>query len=161
MNNKVITYQVNFQGNTSGIKTSLQSLQQDLKAITSTPIRFDDGSITSAINNVKQLEQHLKTATNVDTGKLDISKFAQQLKQSNMDLKTYANSLNMLGTQGQTAFLKMAQAIASGQGPLRRTNKLMTELWVTLKNTAKWQIASSLLMGVSSAISSAVGYAKD
>ena len=161
MVNKVMTYQVNFQSNAGQLKSSLQSLQQDLKNLTSTPIRLDDGTVTKAINNIKQLEQHLKAATNVDTGKLDLTKFAQQLKQSNMDLKTYANSLNMLGTQGQTAFLKLAQSIAAGQAPLRRTNKLMAELWTTMKNTIRWQITSSSLTGFISAISTAVGYAKD
>ena len=161
MANKVITYQVNFYVNTNQLKSSLQSLQQDLKNLTSTPIRLDDGTVTKAINNVKQLEQHLKAATNVDTGRLDLTKFAQQLKQSNIDLKTYANSLNMLGTQGQTAFLKLAQSIAAGQAPLRRTNKLMAELWTTMKNTIRWQITSSSLTGFISAISTAVGYAKD
>lgn len=161
MINKQVNYQVNFNPNTTALKTSLQSLQKDLQSLAAMPIRLDDGSVTNAINNVKQLEHHLKTATNVNTGKLDISKFAQQLKQSNMDLKTYANSLNMLGTQGQTAFLKLAQSIAAGQGPLRRTNKLMNELWITMKNTMKWQLTSSLLTGFTSAISTAVGYAKD
>lgn len=161
MINKQVNYQVNFNPNTTALKTSLQSLQKDLQSLAAMPIRLDDGSVTNAINNVKQLEHHLKTATNVNTGKLDISKFAQQLKQSNMDLKTYANSLNMLGTQGQTAFLKLAQSIAAGQGPLRRTNKLMTELWTTMKNTMRWQLTSSLLTGFTSAISTAVGYAKN
>lgn len=161
MVNKVMTYQVNFQSNTNQLKSSLQSLQQDLKNLTLTPIRLDDGTVTKAINNVKQLEQHLKAATNVNTGKLDLTKFAQQLKQSNMDLKTYVNSLNMLGTQGQTAFLKLAQSIAAGQAPLRRTNKLMAELWTTMKNTIRWQITSSSLTGFISAISTAVDYAKD
>lgn len=161
MINKQVNYQVNFNPNTTALKTSLQSLQKDLQSLAAMPIRLDDGSVTNAINNVKQLEHHLKAATDVNTGKLDISKFAQQLKQSNIDLKTYANSLNMLGTQGQTAFLKLAQSIAAGQGPLRRTNKLMTELWTTMKNTMRWQLTSSLLTGFTSAISTAVRYAKD
>ena len=161
MINKQVNYQVNFNPNTTALKTSLQSLQKDLQSLAAMPIRLDDGSVTNAINNVKQLEHHLKAATDVNTGKLDISKFAQQLKQSNMDLKTYANSLNMLGTQGQTAFLKLAQSIAAGQGPLRRTNKLMAELWTTMKNTMRWQLTSSLLTGFTSAIGTAVGYAKD
>jgi hypothetical protein len=47
----------------------------------------------------------------------------------------------------------------SAEVPLGRTNKLLTSLGTTLKNTIKWQLSSSMLHGFIRAISSAYGYA--
>jgi hypothetical protein len=43
--------------------------------------------------------------------------------------------------------------------PLRRTNNLLSEFAVTLKNTARWQISSSILHGFMGSVQSAYGYA--
>jgi hypothetical protein len=45
--------------------------------------------------------------------------------------------------------------------PLRKTNAKLQEFATTLKNTARWQISSSILHGFSGALSTAFGYAKD
>jgi hypothetical protein len=45
--------------------------------------------------------------------------------------------------------------------PLRKHNALLSNMLVTLKNTAKWQISSSILTSFTSALSTAVNYAKD
>jgi hypothetical protein len=39
-------------------------------------------------------------ATNVDTGKLDLGKFSDSLKKSNVTLKQYQQALSTLGPQG-------------------------------------------------------------
>jgi len=44
---------------------------------------------------------------------------------------------------------------------LRRSSKLLDELWTTMKNTARWQLTSSAMHGFMGAVSSAYGYAKD
>lgn len=54
----------------------------------------------------------------------------------------------------------MASAIAQTEMPLRRSNKLLTELWVTLKNTARWQLTSSGLHEFMGMLSTAYGYSK-
>jgi hypothetical protein len=50
-----------------------------------------------------------------------------------------------LGPMGQEAFLQVTNAVAKAEVPLRRSNKLVTELWTTLKNTARWQLSSTIL----------------
>jgi hypothetical protein len=44
---------------------------------------------------------------------------------------------------------------------MRRTSALVSELWNTLKNTARWQISSSMLHGFMGTLQSAYGYAQD
>ncbi|MBO7210930.1 MAG: hypothetical protein J6V44_07960 [Methanobrevibacter sp.] len=55
----------------------------------------------------------------------------------------------------------LAQSVASAEVPIRRSNALLTELWTTMKNTARWQLTSSMLHGFMGAVQSAVGYAED
>jgi hypothetical protein len=43
--------------------------------------------------------------------------------------------------------------------PLKRSNALISELWTTLKNTARWQISSSILHGFIGSVQSAYYYA--
>ena len=88
-------------------------------------------------------------------------KFQSSLKASNKDLTFYANQLTKLGPTGQEAFLKMAQAVTQAELPIRRSNKLLSELWVTMKNTARWQLTSSALHSFIGALQTAYGYSKD
>jgi hypothetical protein len=64
-----------------------------------------------------------------------------------------------LGAQGEKAFLQLSQAVVSGEVPLKRSNALMGELWHTMKNTAKWQLSSSVLHGFISSVQTAYSYA--
>mgnify|MGYP007053687218 CR=1 FL=1 len=43
--------------------------------------------------------------------------------------------------------------------PTKRVNKALNEMATTLKNTARWQISSSILHGLMGALKSAYGYA--
>jgi hypothetical protein len=43
--------------------------------------------------------------------------------------------------------------------PMRKANAALTEMWTSLKNTARWQISSSMLHGFMGAVQSAYGYA--
>jgi DNA-directed RNA polymerase specialized sigma24 family protein len=66
-----------------------------------------------------------------------------------------------LGVTGQEAFLKVSKSIATADAPLRKTNKYLNEFATTLKNTARWQISSSLLHGFMGSVQSAYRYAQD
>jgi hypothetical protein len=85
---------------------------------------------------------------NLDTGRLDLSRFSSSLKASNKSLSEYCNTLLSTGEVGKQAFLELAQAIAVADAPVARMSKMMTEFGKTLKNTAKWQFSSSLLHGL-------------
>ena len=161
MGNKEYVYSVKFKANTSEIKNAVQNLRQTLDTIQSRPIGLDDGSIRAATNSARELQTALQKAVNTDTGKLDISKFSQQLKASGKDLAHYANNLKLLGTDGRKAFMQLTQAIAQAEVPLKKNNKLIEEFTTTLKNTARWQLSSSIVQGFTSAIAKAIGYVKD
>jgi len=45
--------------------------------------------------------------------------------------------------------------------PLKQTNKILTNMMTTLKNTAKWEMSSAAIHGLESAFSNAVSYVTD
>jgi hypothetical protein len=57
--------------------------------------------------------------------------------------------------------MSLASSVAQAEIPIKRSNALLGELWTTLKNTARWQISSSILHGFMGAVQSAYGYAQD
>jgi hypothetical protein len=57
--------------------------------------------------------------------------------------------------------MNIARAITEAEMPLKRSNELMNKLWITMKNTVRWQITSGLLTGFTGAIGDAYRYAED
>jgi len=57
--------------------------------------------------------------------------------------------------------MTLANSIATAEVPLRRSSAVLTNMAQTLKNTAKWQISSSLLHGFMGTVQKAYGYAQD
>jgi hypothetical protein len=78
-----------------------------------------------------------------------------------MSLDKYAEDLQKLGPQGSEAFVSLARSISNAEVPLIRVNEKLSEMWTTMKNTARWQISSSILHGFMGAAQSAFGYAED
>ena len=154
-----------FNADTSRAKAQLQDLQNQLTKIINTPTAGLGQDLVEDINQASyaaaELKVHLEQAMNQHTGSLDFSKLSQSLKQNNISLSEYAEKIRNIGPEGQKAFTMLAQSIASAEVPIRRSNALLSELWVTMKNTVRWQLTSSMLHGFMGAVQSAVGYAKD
>ena len=163
---KQLNVNLAFTADTSQAKAQLQSLQAQLSGLlNSTNGQSFGNQITGDINKaskaIAELKLHLKNATNVNTGNLDFTKLNESLNKSGTTLQQYGDKLRSLGPAGQQAFNTLASSIAQSEIPIRRSNAALTEMWTTLKNTARWQISSSILHGFMGSISAAVGYAKD
>jgi len=111
-----------------------------------------DESYKSAANAAKTLERNLQAAVNVDTGKLDLNKFSMSLKKSNTSISELAIKLSGAGATGQEAFLNLARSIALADNSALSLGTKLNGLMTTLKNTARWQISSSILHGFMGAI---------
>ena len=162
---KQLNVNLSFTADTHKVKTQLQDLQNQLSHVINLPGSSFAGGITKDIQKATQaaaeLKVHLESATNVKTGTLDFAKLNQSIKNSGSSLSEYAAKIQSIGPEGQKAFAMLAQSVASAEVPIRRSNALLSELWVTMKNTARWQLTSSMLHGFMGAVQSAVGYAKD
>lgn len=163
MANKRFDYVIGFSADTSKLSNALKQLEVQLNKIATGKISGNFGieQIREASSAATQLGAHLKAAINVDTGKLDISKFARSLHSSNTTLSSLSASLTKVGPAGQVAFMNIARAITEAEMPLKRSNELMNKLWITMKNTVRWQITSGFLTGFTGAIGDAYRYAED
>ena len=158
-----------FTADTEKAKNDIRDLQKTLNQLTSnTSMGTSEGTLTQfttetkqAMKDVAQLQAMLNSSVNQSTGRLDLGKFNTSLKESGMTLQTLQKSFLSLGEQGEKAFLQVAQSVMSADVSLRTTNKVLNDLWITLKNTAKWELSSSLVKGFTGAIQSAFSYAED
>jgi hypothetical protein len=162
---KQLNVNLNFDADTQKAKAQINDLMKTLQKVATqagaAPSIADAQTYKDAIVAAKELQQHLKAATDVNTGKLNLSALSASLKASGKDLDHYRANLEKIGPSGETAFLKVSKSIALADAPLRKTNKRLAEFATTLKNTARWQISSSLLHGFMGTLQSAYGYAQD
>lgn len=172
MANNSANYNVNmrFTADTGQAKQQLRDLQSSLDTlmnqIATKNIKFFDVNATKkeideASAAVQELKIALDQATNVNTGRLDLSKFSKSLSQSGYTLQDFATHLENLGPTGDKAFVALAQSVINAEVPLKRTNALLDNFKKTLANTAKWQISSNLMHGVQGSLQKAYYYAKD
>ncbi len=164
--NKEYVVNLAFTADTNSAKQQLQDLQNSLTKLVNTSAFKNknfglDKDLQNASAAAAQLKVELDSAINTDTGKLDLTKFMDSLKKSNMSIKDYQNQLYQLGPDGEKAFTKLSQAITLAEVPLKRTSSLMSELWTTMKNTARWQLTSSAMHSFVGAVQHAYYYAQD
>lgn len=161
---KQLNVNLAFTADSGAAKRELQSLQNQLASISKMPASLNmplTKEIQEASIAAMELKTHLTNATNVQTGSLDFSKLNQSIKTSGTTLSEYGRKLQAIGPDGQKAFMALARSVSQAEIPIRRSNKLLTDMAVTLKNTARWQISSSVLHGFMGAVSSAYHYAQD
>lgn len=154
-----VTLQVD--ANTKKAQEDFKQLQNTLQKLSYNAITIDTEGIQKAGQAAQELSNHLTKAFNINTGQLDLNKFSASLKASGNDLASYRQKLEAIGPEGQKAFMQVANSIASADAPLIKTNTRLTEFLGTLKNTARWQISSSILHGFMGSLQQAMGYAKN
>ena len=162
------TYQYNLQfiADVTKAKNEINNLQKQLSAISSFSGFSGLGQKLSAemkegATAALELQSMLQNAFNVNTGKLDLSRFNDSLKKSGKTLKDYQTSLGQLGPEGQRAFYNLALSIQQAEIPLRRTNALFDKMWVSLKQTARYQLSNAILGGFTRSIRDAFEYSKE
>lgn len=156
---KRLNYTIGVNADTSKFEASLQEAVTSLQALgtKSQVVPTLQKASTAALD----LAKNLQSAVNTNTGKLDLSVFNKKLEDSGQSLRSYYNQMVQLGLAGTEAFLKVASSITQAELPLRRTSTLMNELWVTMKNTMRWQLTSSVLHGFVGSLEQAYGYSKN
>lgn len=159
---KKLNVELGFSVNNSSAKKQIDDLLNQLQKIQTTPSKvFDDKDLKDASKAAQELQQHIKNAVNTDTGKLDLTKFATSLNNSNTKLEYFRKELSKAGADGKNTFSSLANAIAQADAPMVKLNGRLGEFMTTLKNSARWQLSSNILHGLEGALGSAIGYAKD
>lgn len=162
---KQLKVDLTVNANTEQAKAQIADLQKTLEKVAaiggSSSSLFNTSSMQEASKAARELQSHLQKAVDVNTGKLNLSTFSASLKSSGKSLADYKTSLEKLGPEGEAAFLKVSKSIATADAPLMKTNAKLKEFATTLKNTARWQISSSILHGFMGSVQAAHRYALD
>ena len=159
---KQLNVNLNIDAQTGKAKQALTELNKILTDIqTNRTITVNDKSLQEAKQAASDLKFHLAQATSVDTGKLNLGAFSQSLKKAGQDLNTLYNKLSVIGPEGQQAFLALSQSIVQADHASLTLGNRLSQLGTTLKNTARWQLSSTLLHGFMGALQGAYGYAQD
>lgn len=162
---KQLNVNLGFTADVSQAKKQLVDLKKQIDDLIKNPIEAQGLGLTKEIRDASlaaaTLKEQLNEATNVKTGRLDLGKFNDSLKASGYNLRDYKEALMSLGPQGQKTFAALAQSITTAEIPLKRSNALLAEFGTTIKNTARWQLSSSILHGFIGSLESAYGYAED
>lgn len=167
---KQLNVSLSFTADANAAKREIQSLQQALNNLakfgtTGLPIGNEvlklNEDLREGMHAAAELQAKLESAVNVKTGKLDLNKFNSSLKQGKTSLQDYAISLSKLGEQGVEAFNQVANAIVHAEAPIFRVNSKIKELGVTLANSARWQLSSSIIHGLMGGMQKAYYYAQN
>lgn len=163
---RTVRVNLDFTATTSQAEAALSRLSTNLRNISSQTnldtggLRLQEQLNTASVAAIK-LRENLQNAINIDTGRLDLSKFNHEMKKSGMSLKQYRDALVSLGPTGQAAFMDLSKAILASETPLKQTNVLVDKLWGSLKRTAGWQLSSTAIHSFIGAIQTAYHYAQD
>ena len=151
--------------NTEQARQQLESLKQQLNQLGTLSSIPSTKSITNDLMNAStaayKLKIALEEATDVNTGKLNLTTFNKSLKNNNLSLSELRTQLNKLGPEGSKAFLNLANSIQKADAPLVNLSTGLKEMMNTLSNTVRWQIASSAVHAIVGGIQSAYRYAQD
>ena len=163
MPSRSINYNIGINADTTQAKANIESLMRDLQNLGTRSGNTDylASNVQAAARAALDLQQNLRSALNPETGNLNLEAFNANLQASGRTLSDYQAILSALGPAGQETFMNLARAIQQADEPLVRTNRLMSDLWTTMRNTVRWQITASALQGFTSAISDAYRYAQD
>lgn len=163
---RTVRVNLDFTATTSQAEAALSRLSTNLRNISS-QTNLDTGGLrlpeqlnTASVAAIK-LRENLQNAINVDTGRLDLSKFNHEMEKSGMSLKQYRDALVSLGPTGRAAFMDLSKAILASETPLKQTNVLVDKLWDSLKRTAGWQLSSTAIHRFIGTIQTAYNYAQD
>lgn len=157
-----VQYTIGFKADNSQAKKALQELSSAFEKLEKKQIslNYNDLDLNKAVESAKELQIELNKATNINTGKLNLSDFISNLSQSKTSLKELSINLISAGKEGQQAFASLANSIAQAEVPLKQTNTVLKNFAQTLKNTVKWEISSKVVHGLEKTLSGAVSYVK-
>ena len=162
MSTKKVKVELLFGANTQAAQAELKKLSDSLENIRKRPpIGAGDMGFQKAAEAAEWLERSLRSAVDVNTGKLNLNKFSQDLNTAGKNLEGLHRDLKRAGLDGENAFKQLAKSIALADTATLSVNDKLKEVFKTLKNTARWEISSKVLHSLESALSNSYRYAQD
>lgn len=166
MATKESNYVINLDVNTSKLTKALDKIRDlnttDLKKISP---QIDDKQLNTELNKIRAtvniLENAFTKAFNPKLNTVNIKTFKNELAGSNTNLQQVYNTLKQTGEVGENAFRQLSTKMLDTNIKLKETSGLFKEMGTTLKNSIKWNIASSVINTFSGKVQEAYGYVKN
>lgn len=153
-----------FRADVDSAKKQIQSLQTTINKAISSSIQGSNLGLTPQLEQARmsamQLKSALDKATNVDTGKLNLNKFSQQMKVSGLSMQKLAKDMRALGPEGVKAFGQMTDALMSAETKVFSISNSMQRMVSTFANTIRYQVSAGAIQAVTNSINQAITYAK-
>ena len=141
------------------VKTSLQEIQKQAAQAGKT------GNLTKELKEssvaAQQLEQILDRAWNSKLQQFNLDKVNREITKTYGGVNQLKSSLEKSGPAGAAAYNQVASSLLNTNLQLRQSNKLLDNMAVSMANTVKWGITSSIFNTMTSSIQKAWSYTKN
>ena len=144
-------------------KSGLSELQKMLDTISvqaKLPGQEMNTELQKAATTARQLSTILDRSFNRDLGTVNVAKFNQELLKTHLDMTTIKKDLENVA-QGSTAFNILSSSILGTTAQIKTANQTLEKMAITLKNTIRYGISSSIFNNFSNSFQKAYDYARD
>lgn len=157
-----IRYSVDFNVNKSGLndlKASLQAIQQQAAKVSGTDKMTKE--LQESAQAAQKLEKILDSAWNSKLQQFNLNKVNESIKTTYGNVNNLKSSLEKSGSVGASAYNQVASALLTTNMQLKQSNKLLDSMAISMANTVKWGISSSIFNSMTSSIQKAWSYTKN
>ena len=119
-----------------------------------------NAQLNMAKKSASELENIMNRAFNAKLNTVNLTQLRHELNSLQGGVQSISAGLNSIGPAGTKAFNDFSTKIFTTNVQLKESNKLLNEMWVSMKNTMKWGITSSIFNNVTNSISQAWNYTK-
>ena len=160
-----ITFGVGFNVDTSGLKQVKQALNAIYTAGTKSIINAKSADqardkLTAVEETADKVERALMKAFNPKLDSINVTKFNQELSNSDLTIEKIYSDFSQVGAVGQRAFASIAAQVYGANLNLKSAQNILDKIGETLSNTIKWNISSSIINQFSGAVQNAFNYVK-
>ena len=144
-------------------KTGLNELDKILNNISvqaKMPGQEINQELQKAASTARQLSTILDKSFNRDLGTVNVSKFNQELLKTHLDMNSIKKDLEGVA-QGSTAFNILSSSVLGANAQIKTANQTLEKMAITLKNTIRYGISSSIFNNFANSFQRAYDYAKD
>ena len=144
-------------------KTGLNELDKILSEISvqaKLPGQEMNQELQKAASTARQLSTILDKSFNRDLGTVNVAKFNQELSKSHLDMATIKKDLEGVAN-GSTAFNILGSSVLGANAQIKTANQSLEKMAITLKNTIRYGISSSIFNNFTNSFQKALDYAQD
>ena len=141
------------------LKTALQAIQQEAAKASGSDKMTKE--LKESAKAAQQLEKILDSAWNSKLQQFNLNKVNSEIKTAYGGVNNLKTALEKSGNVGASAYNKVASSLLTTNMQLKQSSKLLDSMAVSMANTVKWGITSSIFNNMTQSIQKAWSYSKN